>query len=182
MTLRDFEDLKDYLLEENPYFDTGFANAFKIRSGEKAGWILAKKGNDLIAVAPQDTYGNYFYLRNDEGITLSPTVAVSPKYPAYTETIRMWVVCMLKQADAMLVANNIVNSISIYNSCTSTLRAQNINWNREQIIADELSGLKQEDIAAVMQRLSDWVIVRVQFNYSTIRNVSKCIVSPCEIC
>ncbi|MBZ0099512.1 MAG: hypothetical protein K8F30_10525, partial [Taibaiella sp.] len=62
MLQQDFEQLKDFILLRNTYFNTGFANAYKDDTTH-AVWV--RQGSDMKRLLPADTLGNYFYLRND---------------------------------------------------------------------------------------------------------------------
>jgi hypothetical protein len=51
-------------------------------------------------------------------------------------------------------------------------------WNREIVIADELQGMKQDDIRASLQRLKNETIVKLQLSVSKEYVPSNCIVNP----
>ena len=61
----DFTALKDFILEHNNYFGKGYANVYK---DENTHAVWVKEGRDYKRIMPEDTFGNYFYLRSDTWI------------------------------------------------------------------------------------------------------------------
>lgn len=185
MTTKDLENLRDFILAKNTYFQVGFANAFKVRSLGSAnnGLIFSRaKSGDLIAVSPQDTFGNYFYMRNDEGIIRVPTTPIAGTKQMFKDTIKINLVAILKQGDPMAVMDNITNTLGMYKDCTTNATGLSYNWNREQIIVDELSGVKDDDIAAALQRLGEHTIMRMTFSIYNLATVNDCMESICPEC
>lgn len=187
MTLQDFEALKDFILEKNPYFQKGFANAFK---ENVTSTVLARQlSGDLLIVSPQDSYGNYFYIRNDEGIIHEPktgAMTYGAGHTSYMDTIRVNIVGIMKEGEPLLVVDNIINTVSMYkpNGDGTLLRLVSSNWNREQIIISELSGMEKNDIAGALQRLGSHLVFRVTCLFSKYRTPTSCINDiclPCEI-
>ncbi len=185
MTGLNFEDLRDYILDKNPYFKQGFANAFKVKNigNDSNGVIFSKnKGGDLVAVSPQDTFGNYFYLRNEEGINLKAVGQMTAEYPLYTDEITVHCVGFLKDADSFLVVNNVRNTLLMYKNNAFRAFPNKSVWNREQIIIEELSGVRDEDIAAALQRLNNYTVFKITFVLTAPFIVSTCIKDICVPC
>jgi len=185
MELTDLEALKDYILAQNPYFQKGFANAFKVRnvgSDSNSKVFSRDKSGDLVVVSPQDTFGNYFYLKNETGITYRAAYAITGTDTVYEETINIAFVAFLKEGDNMKVANNIKNTLMMYNKCSVRAIPVNVVWNREQIIIEELAGISDDDIAAALQRLGSWTVVKLNFQFIKPSEVSRCIEDICSVC
>lgn len=187
MTLADFEALKDFILLKNPYFSKGYANAFK-ENVENIVWSRGISG-ELIPVAPRDDFGNYFYLRNDEGIIHEQRPGImqyGAGHTQYLDTIRVNIVGVLKEGDAMLVVDNIINTVAMYESQVRrqdiTLRLVTSNWNREQIVISELSGIDANDINAALKRLGRHVVFKVIVLFSKLRTPTSCINDICQPC
>lgn len=184
MNLLDFEALRDFILLKNPYFDKGFANAFK---ENKTNWIWTRDiSGDLISVAPQDTYGNYFYLRNDEGIVHTPKPGISTYgagHTTYLDVMRVNMIGVLKDGDPFAVVDNIINTFGMYQpSKDITMQLISSNWNREQILINELSGVKDNDIMAALQRLGEHLIFKIIVSFSKYRMPTSCINPICTPC
>lgn len=185
MTLTDLEALKDYILAQNTYFQTGWANAFKVRNvgSNNNGLVMARtKSGDLIPVSPQDTWGNYFYMRNETGIVYRAAGALTNKITIYEQSLNISLVAYLKEGDMMKINNNLINTLMKYNNCLDRTAPIQTIWNREQVIIEELSGLRDDDIAATLQRLKDWVIVKLNFVFQSIYTPNLCIEDICADC
>lgn len=184
MTTLDFQELADFILLKNPYFQKGFANAFKENVTNTV--LSRQKSGDLLIVSPQDSYGNYFYIRNDEGIVHVPksgTSTYGAGHTNYQDTMRINIVGIIKDGDPLLVTDNIINTISMYKPGTDTmLQLISSNWNREQIIISELAGMSQDDIAGALQRLGRHLVFRTTCNFSKMRFPTSCINPICPPC
>lgn len=185
MTPQDLENLKDYILEKNIYFQVGYANAFKNKNigSDSNGIIFSRqKSGDLLAVSPQDTFGNYFYMRNEEGFQRVPTTPIAGTKQMFKDTMKIWFVAFLREGDPMIVVDNITNTLGMYDGCNTNTQGLSYNWNREQIIIDELSGIKDDDIAAALQRLGGFTVVRLNFSIYKLSTVNNCIKPICTTC
>jgi hypothetical protein len=178
MLSADFEQLKEFILAKNSYISYGFANAFKDAA---ANAIYVKSGSDMQCLLPNDVLGNYFYLRNDAGmkheaqmperVTDSGTQRLS-----FLDTITVNLVAIVNDADAYKLIANLRNTAMQYEAMNVQPIAS--NWNREQIITDELAKMKSDDVAAVLQRLRNETIVRLTLQVSKIFIPSNCITDP----
>jgi len=176
MTTSDYSKLKDYILSENPYLNTGYANAFK---DNKSNMIFARDvSGDLALVFPSDTDGDYFYLRNDEGITFRER-SFAGCTPAFDDTILINMVFVLRDADINVLLSNIRKTLVSYTGLE--VKALSANWNREQILIDEMSGADENEVLRALQRLDNQTILRIRTQVTGSYVPNNCsIVNPCK--
>lgn len=181
MTTNDFILFKDFILSKNTYFNKGYANAFK---DSVSNYPLARnESGDLDIVFPQDTEGAYFYIRNNEGIKHIPDSKLADtgvNRISFWDSIVIEVVAVMRNADAYTIANNLRNTAMWYSGMDVVPVAT--NWNREQIVIDEMRGCEEEDIAKALKNLSNHTIVRVQMVVKKTYTPTKCITDPCKDC
>lgn len=180
MLREDFEQLRDFILEQNKYFVNGYALAYK---DDVTNAIYVKDGKDVIRLMPVDTSANYFYLRSEaqqkyeakdpERLTDNGTQRIT-----FLDTQVIYLVAVVNNADAYQLIENLRNTAMMYNGLN--VRPTGSNWNREQIVVSELAKMKAEDINASLQRLKDETIVRIQLNVSKVFIPTNCIVNPCN--
>lgn len=181
MQQADFEKLKAYILERNTYFSKGFANASK---DELTGKVLVGNGSDKLVLLPADTLGNYCYIRNDAQMKHVPQETQrltdsGTRRLTFNDTITAYLVAIVKNADAYLLIENLKNTCMAY--ANMNVVPVNSSWNREQVLYDELQGMKQDDIRAALQRLKQETVVRLQLVISKEYIPSNCIVNPIKL-
>lgn len=180
MNLNDFEDFKKHVLTQNTYFDVGFANAFR---DSKSKLILARVASgEMEVVFPQDIYGSYFYLRNNEGIAHKLSkVQMLDCGSDFDDTITVHLVAVVKDADAYKLMSNLRKTCLGYKKMNIVPVAT--NWNREQITIDEMSDAKDEDIMAALQRWDNQTVLRMRLEIMKKYIPDTCgIVNPCKDC
>ncbi|OSZ79106.1 hypothetical protein CAP35_12895 [Chitinophagaceae bacterium IBVUCB1] len=178
MQQADFEKLKDYILEHNTYFSKGFANAYK---DEQTAKVMVSRGSDKIVLLPADTLGNYCYLRNDMQMKHQPQESQrltdsGTQRLTFSDTITAYLVAIAKNADAYQLLENLKNTCMAY--ADMSVVPVSSNWNREQVMHEELQGMKQDDVQAALQRLKQETIVKLQVNINKHYVPSNCIVNP----
>lgn len=174
----DFEKLKDFILDKNPYLNAGFANAYKDDATQA---IYMRENLELKPVFPADNYGNYFYLRNEESIRHEAqleqrTTDNGAQRLTFLDAITVQVVAIVKDADAYQLIENLVNTAMMYEG--AYVQPLTTIWNREQIVATELKGMKADDVQSALQRLRDETIVRITMNVSKYFIPGNCIENP----
>ncbi len=180
MLREDFEQLRDFILEQNAYFVNGYANAYK---DDVTNAIHVRDGKDVQRLLPADTAGNYFYLRNDgqlkheakepERLTDNGAQRLS-----FLDTQVVYLVAVVNNADPYQLVENIRNTAMMYQNMN--VQPVSSHWNREQVVTAELAKMKADDISAVLQRLKDETIVRIQLNVSKVFLPTTCIINPCN--
>lgn len=178
MQQTDFDKLKEFVLERNAYFSKGFANAYK---DDITGAVLVNAGSDKLVLLPADTLGNYCYLRNDaqmkhiaqdaQRLTDSGTQRLS-----FYDTTTVYLVAVVKNAEAYQLLENLKNTCMAYSEMN--VLPVSSNWNREQVLIEELKGMKADDIQTALQRLKTETIVRLQLSVSKEYIPSNCIINP----
>lgn len=175
MQQKDFETLKDFILQKNSYFSAGFANAFK---DETTRTILVQDGSDMKMLLPNDTLGNYFYLRNDSSFSYDAAEAQrladgGSQRLSFNDMILVYLVAVVKNADAYLLIENLRNTCMLYDD----MNVQPVSsvWKRELVLIEELQKMKADDIAASLQRLKDETIVKISLAVSKLFIPANCI-------
>lgn len=180
MLREDFEQLRDFILEQNKYFVNGYALAYK---DDVTNAIQVKDGKDVIRLMPADTSANYFYLRSEaqqkyeakdpERLTDNGTQRLT-----FLDTQVVHLVAIVNNAEAYQLIENIRNTAMMYQGLN--VQPMAASWNREQVLTSELAKMNAEDINASLQRLKDEAIVRIQLNVSKVFIPANCIVNPCN--
>lgn len=180
MLREDFEQLRDFILEQNKYFVNGYALAYK---DDVTNAIHVKDGKDVIRLMPADTSANYFYLRSEaqqkyeakdpERLTDNGTQRLT-----FLDTQVVHLVAIVNNAEAYQLIENIRNTAMMYQGLN--VKPMAASWNREQVLTSELVKMNAEDINASLQRLKDETIVRIQLNVSKVFIPTNCIVNPCN--
>lgn len=178
MLQQDFEQLKDFILGRNTYFQKGYANAYKDDTTH-AVWV--KQGKDMQCIIPADNQGNYFYLRNDawvkhevkepERLTDTGTQRLT-----FLDTMSVQLVAVVNNADAYQLIENLRNTAMMYPFMS--VMPVTSSWNREQVVATELAKMPVDDINAALQRLKDETIVRLSLSVTKIFIPANCITEP----
>jgi hypothetical protein len=175
MKAEDFELLKQFVLDKNKYFDWGFANAFKDAETQA---LYVQDGKDRKAMFPNDTLGNYFYLRNEmatrhEVLADERLADNGSQRVVFRDGITVYLVAIVKNADAYLLIDNLRNTAMMYTGM-NVVPVQTI-WNREQILKEELTGMKKENITPALQRLKNETIVKLTLQCTKIFIPGNCI-------
>lgn len=178
MTLTDFEQLRDFILEKNAYFTTGFANAYK---DDTIHTIWVKDGKDFKQLMPADTLGNYFYLRNDawlkhETKELERLSDNGTQRLSFLDTMSVQLVAIVNNADPFKLVENLRNTAMMYNKLNVVPVTSSLN--REQVVSTELAKMLMEDVNATLQRLKEETVVRIALSVSKTFIPSGCIVEP----
>ena len=178
MQREDFEAFKYFILGRNPYFNCGFANVYKDDTTH-AVWVRDEA--DLMAVFPNDTLGNYFYLRNETGVKHEAAPAerladTGTQRLLFLDTMTVQLVAIVQHADEYMLIENLRNTAMQYRLLNIEPTAS--KWNREQVMVEELAGMKSEDIQAALQRLKNETIVRLTMKVSKVFVPGNCINDP----
>lgn len=180
MTSADFIALKGYILEKNPYFKKGYANAFKEDVTKQ---VIAVNKSDFIPLMPNDTLGNYFYLRNDGDIRHAiqdKERLADCKILTFLDSINVHLVAIVKDADAWTLLTNLRSTLLSYKGMDIVPTSSSVI--REQVVIGEMRGQNEEDIAATLQRLKKETIIRVTMSVNKSFTASSCIVNVCKTC
>ncbi len=178
MTKADFEQMAQYILQYNDCFVRGFANAYKDNATNTV-WV--KDGTDLKCLLPADVYGGYFYLRNDttikhEALPQERVTDSGTQRLVFLDSITLYLVAIVKDADEFQLIEDLRNTCMSYDSMNVVPVSS--NWNAEQVLAEELAKMKQEDIQAALQRLKNETIIKLTLNVTKPFVPNDCITKP----
>jgi hypothetical protein len=171
------ETLKEFILSNNTYFAAGYANAVQ---DDETGIVYER-----MPIFPNDTLGNYFYLRVQRGAQFSyeGMYKMSDAVGSLGINAQIVLVACVKDADADKLAENLVMTMSRYHA--EYIKLQQVIYQSELVVSQELALLSRENIQAALQRIDgDYTMVSLQFSYAApvIVQPLKCITNPCKTC
>lgn len=176
MFKRSLENIGEFILKYNTYFDNVFTDVVQ---DETTGII-----HNGEAIFPNDTLGNYAYLRLPKNIRFdySSAYAIAEGITTPGLLTDVILVACVRDADSDVLLNNLLNTIS---ACNQTIRLTNAIWQPEVVITQELALIPKENIGAALQKLDmNYTIVGIGFtvtnNYSLLD--LSCITNPCKEC
>lgn len=168
------DELKEFILQHNGYFNNAYSGVYV---DQQTGVIY--KGQE--AVFPNDTLGDYFYLRQANSTQLQYT-QLSTGTQGLTLGVPVVLVACLKSGSADILLQNLINTLRAFQP--ENIRFTSFLFNGSDVILQELAGLTEKaNIEAALQRLQS-VIISVSFTYSLNMQFQKlnCIQDPCTIC
>lgn len=167
-----FNQLLPYILEANPYFDNGFDDVYQ---DETTGIV-----HNSQPIFPNDTLGNYFYLRLPNNIRFDSSNIYQLEECANTPA---------KVYDAILVAcvadsnpNTLLNNLLSTLAKFGDIGFGSASVQSEVVIRQELQKMSKESIDKALQNKPDISIVSIQFTYTETMQLNNCIVNPCVAC
>jgi len=174
--------ITDFIKEHNSFFANGFGNAFQ---HDETGIIWADTKAGVRPIFPDDTLADYFYLRTDKAARLQQDTAMFPEYcgkVAGTVGITsVKAVAVVFDADADLLVRRLINVIAL---ASDGIVISGCNWNREEVLVNEMRNAEEKDVKAALQRLKKQVIVSIDFTiYDPISfNKINCLPNICKSC
>ncbi len=180
MKTTDFEALRDYILKKNPYFSSGYANAFTDTETEA---IYAYVNGDLKAIFPEDRFGNYFYLRNDPNIKFTPKTGYQECGIGrfnFDDAMTCYLVAVVNDADDYELINNLRNTVLGFGGLIGI--PVNAMWQRENVVLSEMKDFSEECKFTALTNLKDQSIVKIQLTLSKEYIPNNCINNPCKTC
>lgn len=182
MTTADIISFKEHILSKNKYFDNGYAVAFKDAVSKR---VVVHTGLDFMQVMPTDTLGSYFYIRYEKGVEFkedfSGRIADSNQLSlSFNDRMGVVLVAFMKGADEYKLLNNLRVTCAMFKNLKAIPTSAVLI--REQVVQDEMSGAKKEDIEAALQRLGEWTIISLNVSLQKQYIPSNCIVEPCKDC
>jgi len=177
----DFDNLRDYILQHNTYFNQGFSNCYQ---DDLTGYILQGESDEKFAVGIDDRFGNYFYIRTETDIRYTERrPQLSDTSRSLDETTKCYLVAVVDNARPKELVTSLLNTLLNYGeNKTRPVRAIYI---REAAVQKELSKIDDKDaIIGVLQNLRDLQVVIVEFDFITQFTPVPftCIPSPCKSC
>lgn len=167
-------ELKEHILQYNGYFSNAYSDVYV---DQQTGIVHNKDG----AIFPNDTLGDYFYLRLANASQLQYT-ALSTATQGLSVSAPVVLVACLKSGSADTLLANLINTLRHFSP--ENIRFTSFLYNSSDVVLQELSRITEKaDIEAALQRIQN-VIVSVSFTYSYNMSFQKlnCIQDPCTIC
>lgn len=167
-------ELRDYVLESNPYFQEGIIGVYKDDRG-----IADEKGY----VFPSDSRGDYFYLRLpvDIPIVVDNRFAVSDCKTPLGAVAPIVLVAIVRNADPDKLLQNLLNTIMAFPA--EGKGVSSVSPHKESVVASEMSGLNADVIRKALQTIPDeFTIVSITFTLSVGIKYSNCFVDICKSC
>jgi hypothetical protein len=173
-----FENLKEFILSKNAIFHKGFANAYR---DELRNAIYARTEQELIAVLPNDSLGNYFYLRHEDTIQHEALQAErladsGSGRLSFLDIATIQLVAMADKACAYTMVENLRNTLMMYEGMNAQPTSSLVESSK--VIMAELP--RNEQQLAILQRLKNETIVRITIKATTLFTPSNCINNPCN--
>jgi hypothetical protein len=173
------KEIKDRVLQYQPYFSAGYEDVVQDQT-------LGIVTNGDEAIFPNDTLGDYFYLRipdvNQFRINNQYMIA-SCTGNGYETSSNIFLVACVRNADPDILVSNIVNILRTYNGLI--LR----DWVHQSgvVVRRELAKMKDaESINAALARLDqNYTIVSVGFTLTygmSTYTKPDCLPDPCKAC
>lgn len=171
--------ISQFIIDNNPYFDKGYADVYQ---DDKTGIVHGDE-----AVFPADNLGNYFYLRlpKQTGFDTSDFYKINDCNGGLGLKASIVLVACVKDADPDKLIENLIITLRNYSSGV-VINFKSLCFNGVEVIMTELAKLKPEDLIAALQRFDKMAqtIVSVTFEMTTAvtpKNLD-CIVEPCKDC
>jgi hypothetical protein len=161
----------------NPYFDRYFSN---VEQSEQLGYI--HNGNEV--VFPNDTYGNYFYLRIPSKLSIIyDPIMNNGNWNLLGVSTNVTCVAMVKDADPQKLALNIMSTIG--RACNFQKKFTTILIHNEDVISTELANCTEDVIMKAIQCLSDDItLISITFTLTIAQDLLQlnCLPNPCKSC
>jgi hypothetical protein len=169
--------LRDFILQYNPYYTTGFANVLQYDNG-----LVATTGQ---AVFPADNLGNYFYLRmpNQVQVDNSPAYTIADNGLGIGLQYNVVLVACMLDGNAECMITNLLTTLMRYHN--EPLRITTVLPNAEDVIFQELSKVNEATAINAVKNLPEKLtICSIHFTF-TIPFVPQqlgCLSTPCKNC
>lgn len=164
MILGKDRDIKDFILSKNTYFKHGYVDVVK----DVATGIL----RDGARIFPNDTLGNYFYIRN----TKEYDVSYNNDIKLRSELV---LVAVMSEGDCDILATNLIQTLNDL-SCHmgGIVVLGKIITDAATVISNEIDDKKTAE--AAMNRMGNTIIsINFEYNYTFTK---QCIKNPCTNC
>lgn len=178
MTTKLFEDLRDFIKLKNPYFQNGYANAYKDTLTDG---IYCRTEKGLESIFPADNKGNFFYLRSEPNATFSSKTGISDCGIGrfnFDDRLNVYLVAIVRDADSYALIANLRNTALLF--AKANVLPSSAMWQRENVVINEMQGFSEESIGNTLQRLKKETIVRLTLQVNTEFIPKNCLIDPCK--
>lgn len=169
--------LRDYILQQNPYLNDGYLNAIMTDDG-----VLVPANGELFNVFPNDTLGDYFYIRDTKSVNFvpDPNGAFDDCTRSFRRNGQHIIMVSVRDADPDLLSENVLTSLSGFSPDEIVLNS--IISENTQVVMQELGESQKQEIEKSLANLSNQTLVAITFTLSVPFVPVKCITNPCKQC
>lgn len=162
----------------NPYFDAAYNNVV----ASDIGYVMFDPKGQAMPVFPNDTLGDYFYLRMPRNWQFSEGDYIAEGISGTTINAQIVLVAYMMNADADKLASNLINTVrTIGERVRGTIQLVSATAVDEEVLAQELADLGDDAYNAARARLGQNItLCSVTFNYSQLFPYSNCFDNPCK--
>lgn len=169
------DDITNFIMEHNQYFGYGFSS---VHLDEKTGYVA----DDKTVVFPNDTLGDYFYLRLPKNVSFAygqeyNMGSCADGIASRTEVI---LVAIVKNASPDVLLSNMVDTMRQYREARITLKSA--IYQKEYALLQELKNIKEENQLAALQRMpvgSAFVSFTFEIIETILPTKLNCLPNPC---
>jgi hypothetical protein len=174
----DLNNIRDFILENNPYLNEGFADVYQ---DETTGYIHASNK----VVFPADERGDYFYLRLPKavGFNYNNQYDITDCQKGFALRTPVILVACMRDADNSKLQENLLVTLSNYK--VVNLRFTGAIFNKIDVALQELSKIKVENQVAALENIDlNYTMVSIHFEVEMQYMPKKlnCITNPCKEC
>lgn len=168
------------ILRLNPYFDAGYSNVLATEEGH----VITDEKNNQRPVFPNDTLGDYFYLRMPRAWGFDYSNYIAEGVSGVNITGVVVLVAYVLNADPDKLAANLVNTLRVIGErLKGTIQLQAATAIADEVIAQELADLSEDQIEAALARRGENItLCSVTFTYTQMFPLSTCFDNPCISC
>lgn len=167
--------LEQFIRKYNPYFDGSFSD---VRQDMITGFVMSGE----TPVFPDDTLGNYFYLRIPANMNFdySKEYIIAEGVNPIGIKVPVVLVACIKRGSAHTLLENLLTTIQQY--LPDDIKFTSATHLKEIVIAAELAKIPKENIESALDKVSeDYSIVSVSFVFTIPYQLRElnCIKTPC---
>lgn len=167
--VRDY--IKDAMLEQNDYFNVGFVD---VSINPILGIVISTEETE-VPVFPSDSFGNYFYIRNNGVVKFGGNIGtgISDCEQSIGVSSSLTIVACVRNAEPDSLLSNIVNTLLVCKKYNIDILEANIE--RLSVIVNELRFMDNETKMKALANIpEEMTIISININIKTIFNQSKC--------
>jgi len=171
------DEIGTLIAKYNNYFNTYFTN---VEQSEQLGYIH----NNNEVVFPNDTYGNYFYLRIPSKLSVVYDANFNNgNWNSLGISTNVTCVAFVKDADPQKLALNIMSTIG--RACNYQKKFTTILIHNEDVVSTELANCSDDVIMKAVQCVADDItLISITFTLTIAQDLLQlnCLTNPCKSC
>lgn len=180
------QGIAKFIADQNKYYTNYFFDAIKDPITGIVRGLANDESGEYINLMPNDSLGNFFYIRVDPNIRLIPDIVMTDCLPAIPRGfLGCTLVMCFNEGNPDTMVDNMVSSLIKAGGGNISMQG-GILWDSVSVISNELSGLptgenKEETIKRALARIDTFTFVSVSFSYLVTISLldSDCYNNPC---